>query len=163
MLRDIGAGIWPDALHVGRKLKMKNYKKPKYIKEYLRLVSLGGFMQHEVVFINSPKGRKKIKNALKKVEEDPEIKITHIGKRWHACLYHNNILIDEMACELKVDINIICKELLRWYNKIGDSSSMDRNNVRLEAEGKIWYQQSLKLEQAINKKSLQYHSPRLIR
>lgn len=48
-----------------------------------------------------------------------EIKVTKLGKRWHARLFLNNKPYDEMACSDRRDIGMICREMLRWVDKTG--------------------------------------------
>ena len=52
------------------------------------------------------------------------IKVTKIGKSWHARLRENGLLIDECICYCKQDINYICRWMLRWYDKLGGVSPM---------------------------------------
>ena len=79
---------------------------------------------------------------------DPVIKVTRIKNRWHARMFYNGELRDEMACNTQCDIGIICREMLRWYDKMGGSSQYaDRARHRnkperksiLAAKGKVWY------------------------
>jgi hypothetical protein len=53
---------------------------------------------------------------------DPVIKVTKIKNRWHARLWYNNKPGSEMACDTKLDIGWICRELMRWWDKCGGSS-----------------------------------------
>jgi hypothetical protein len=74
------------------------------------------------------------------------IKVTKIGKRFHARLFLNENLIDEMACDLKIDIGYICREMLVWFDKIGrssDYSSFSRKRQNSKPLGKIWYKNQL--------------------
>jgi hypothetical protein len=69
-------------------------------------------------------------------------KITKINNKFHARLFDDTgKLIDEMACELKADIGIICREMLRWYDKGGGNahSSFSRSRHILNPAGKIWW------------------------
>lgn len=80
---------------------------------------------------------------------DPTIKVTRIGNRWHARMLIENEVRDEMACEYQCDIRLICREMLRWYNKTGgDSRYADRARHRQKswgaqgmcgAKGKTWW------------------------
>ena len=54
--------------------------------------------------------------------KDPEIKVTKINKRWHARLYFDDKVVDEMACNCSEDIGFICKEMLRMFQKMGGNS-----------------------------------------
>lgn len=77
------------------------------------------------------------------------IKVTKIKNRWHARLYDKktNDLIDEMACEQKIDISYICSVMLRWADKIGFVSPMASasrtRNKNVDNQGKIWYRYQL--------------------
>jgi hypothetical protein len=82
---------------------------------------------------------------------DLEIRVTRIKDRWHARLIVNGQVRDEMACDTQCDIRLICREMLRWYDKLGGTSKYaDRSRHRLKegqkifpqgicgAKGKIW-------------------------
>ena len=74
--------------------------------------------------------------------EEPRIKVTRIGNRWHARLLLDESVIDEMSCELKCDIGWICREMLRWYSKIGGVSLLAesaRNRQTAAPTGKVRY------------------------
>lgn len=76
--------------------------------------------------------------------KDPAIKVTKIKNRWHARLWLDKKLIDEMACEDRMDIGWICREMLRWYDKLGGSSiyaklARKRHNLTPTPIGKVWY------------------------
>lgn len=81
--------------------------------------------------------------------QDPTIKVTRIGKRWHARLFHpDGRIIDEMACVLRDDIGWICREMLRWYDKAGwlplsrhAMSARRRHNT--PRNGQVWYRNQL--------------------
>lgn len=47
------------------------------------------------------------------INNQEEIKVTKINKRFHARLIVNGAIHDEMACSLKRDIGHICREMLR--------------------------------------------------
>lgn len=62
-----------------------------------------------------------------------DIKVTRIGSNWHARLFVNKLLIDEMSCKLRVDIGWCCRTMMRWADKTGNgnahtSSARNRNN-----------------------------------
>jgi hypothetical protein len=87
----------------------------------------------------------------------PEIKTTRINDRWHCRLYCGNRVIDEMACDSSIDIGWVCRELLRWFNKIGDTtdyshSARVRQNSARPPIGKIWYSNALERERENRKK-----------
>jgi hypothetical protein len=75
-----------------------------------------------------------------------DIKVTKIGKRWHARLIDGNTILDEMACSLKEDIGWICREMLRWQDKMGNSNgwtSSARRRQTPKSAGKVWFQKAL--------------------
>lgn len=72
------------------------------------------------------------------------IKVTTIDGIYHARLTKDGQVIDEMACKEKSDIGYICREMLRWFSKLGGVSkwaeaSRKRQNEEKGPEGKIWY------------------------
>ena len=77
-----------------------------------------------------------------------EIKVTRIKNRFHARLYVNGKVFDEMACTEKKDIGFICREMLRWYDKgLGphsDFASAARSRQTPRPPGKIWYRLALR-------------------
>jgi hypothetical protein len=53
-----------------------------------------------------------------------EIKVTNINKQYHARLYSDDgKVLDEMACKVKSSIGWICREMLRWQDKLGNVSA----------------------------------------
>lgn len=77
-----------------------------------------------------------------------ETKVTCINGRWHARLLKGDTIYDEMACDLRSDISFICREMLRWYDKLGGvskmaSASRHRSKNKHTAIGKIWYRKNL--------------------
>lgn len=48
------------------------------------------------------------------------IKVTKIGKQWHCRLFKFGELFDESSCEKKSDIGRCCRDMLRWYDKMGN-------------------------------------------
>lgn len=79
---------------------------------------------------------------------DPEIKVTCINGRYHARLYYRGSCCDEMACQYRQDIGVICKELMRWFDKLGGSSvyadkTRHRTSSYRDPVGKIWYRKDL--------------------
>lgn len=77
-------------------------------------------------------------------KERLDIKVTKINNKWHARLYNLNTgqILDESACKLKSDIGWICREMLRWYDKLGGISkfaSAARNRQKGKPEGKVYY------------------------
>lgn len=82
---------------------------------------------------------------------EPEIKVTHIKNRYHIRLLCDGKIIDEMACDAKQDIGVVCKELMRWYDKThGDSLYAEKARLRESTVrdnfGKIWYWNELEAE-----------------
>ena len=76
-----------------------------------------------------------------------EIKVTKIDKRWHARLLEDGKILDEMACLAKQDIGWICREMLRWQDKMGNTNawtSSARKRQITNPIGKIWFQKNLK-------------------
>jgi hypothetical protein len=77
-------------------------------------------------------------------ESNTDIKVTKIKNRWHARLFVNGILSDEMACELRSDIGWICREMMRWCDKMGagsrhTTSARLRHNEDGGPRGKVLY------------------------
>jgi len=70
-----------------------------------------------------------------------EIKVTKINCWYHARLFVNGKLYDESACELRQDIGFICRDLLRWFDKMGGNkhshASRHRQKVYNKPAGKI--------------------------
>ena len=76
------------------------------------------------------------------IEVMPEIVVTKIRNRWHARLKLNNLLVDEMACQLRLDIGWICREMLRWAaksGKISDFASAARRRQLTGPVGRVWW------------------------
>lgn len=79
---------------------------------------------------------------------EPEIKVTQIKNRYHARCFLNGKIVDEMACNEKEDIGVICQIMLRWLNKLSIHVSEYTDRVRYNSEqrnpvGKIWYKNIL--------------------
>lgn len=77
-----------------------------------------------------------------------KIKVTLINNRYHARLTQDDNLLDEMACAEKQDIGWICREMLKWQDKLGNStpwtvSARERHNLDPKPTGKIWYKNQL--------------------
>lgn len=72
-----------------------------------------------------------------------ETKVTNIKGRYHARLYSDDgQLLDEMACTLKQDIGWICREMLRWQDKLGNSNDQTRaarDRQLADPKGKVWF------------------------
>lgn len=74
-----------------------------------------------------------------------QVKVTKIGARWHARLMDGETLRDEMACEHRIDIGYICREMMRWQDKGGGDqfthAARRRHNERTGGPlGRVWYQ-----------------------
>ena len=56
----------------------------------------------------------------------------------------DDAVYDEIACDTQSDIGVVCREMLRWVNKLGydskyASKSRERNNgFSGNLKGKIW-------------------------
>ena len=75
------------------------------------------------------------------MKKELEIKVTKINRRWHCRLIDNEKVIDEMACALSIDIGWCCREMLRWYDKMGGTSkfaSAARHRQTNNPQGKVW-------------------------
>jgi len=76
------------------------------------------------------------------------IKVTKINNRWHSRLFENDNVIDEMACVKSEDIGWICREMLRWYDKMSDNSDELAKSARKRQTskpiGQIYYSHKLK-------------------
>ena len=84
---------------------------------------------------------------------EPEIKVTKIKNRWHAQLTVEGKVWDEMACDTRLDIGYICRQMMRWYDKNGGCSKVASDSrARLNKKetnhqgpvGSVWYQSRLK-------------------
>ena len=53
--------------------------------------------------------------------EPLSIKVTRIGKKWHCRLFKLGKLFHESSCEQRSDIKHCCRDMLRWYDKMGNS------------------------------------------
>lgn len=83
---------------------------------------------------------------------EPIIKVTRIKDKWHSRLFHDGKIIDEMACENQQDIGWICREMLRWFDKLNGTSlyadasrhrQFFKPNRKRILHGKIWYRGEL--------------------
>lgn len=78
-----------------------------------------------------------------------EVKVTKIGKRWHARLVRTGHILDEMACSNKRDIGYICREMLRWFSKLGGVSKLAESARRRQKGvpvGTVWHWKDLEFE-----------------
>jgi len=104
-----------------------------------------------------PKPKRAKPPMPKEVYEDPEVRVTKINKRWHSRLIYKYKVVDELACQCSEDIGLICKEMLRWFNKMGNDSdyadkARHRQSTVRAPKGKIWYRPMLEAEKAKLKK-----------
>ena len=81
-----------------------------------------------------------------KEKEYLTLDVKYINKRWSAQLKKNGLIIDSMSCKLKADIGWICREMLRWHDKLGGTSPMAmasraRGQSTLQ-QGKVYYGRS---------------------
>jgi hypothetical protein len=51
--------------------------------------------------------------------EPLSIKVTKIGKQYHCRLFRLDKIHDETFCLEKSDIGRCCRDMLRWYDKMG--------------------------------------------
>ena len=61
----------------------------------------------------------------KKVEEnvDPSIKVTFLGKGWGIrCFSPTGKIFDEAFVKTRLEIGLACRDLLRWWDKLGGVS-----------------------------------------
>ena len=82
---------------------------------------------------------------------EPIIKVTHIKNRYHARCRIDGKIVDEMTCSNKQDIGVICREILRWQDKMGGNKytswSRSRQDPKLRKPiGRVWYQRHLQEE-----------------
>ena len=83
-----------------------------------------------------------------------DIKVTKIKNRWHSRLYVMGKVYDEMACEYSEDIGVICRIMMRWFDKMGGGntySSFSRHRNQRSPKGKIWYKNQLDKEKEVIK------------
>ncbi len=70
-----------------------------------------------------------------------EIKVTRINNNYHARLFVNDVLYDEMACNNQMDIGYICREMLRWADKMGicnEHTASARTRQTQAINGTVW-------------------------
>lgn len=93
-------------------------------------------------------------NAPPPPAKDVSVKVVRIGPRWHARLFDvTGRVIDEMACDNRVDIGHVCRTMLRWLDKCGGMSrfassartrmwNLDKHPLG-SPKGRIYYQGEL--------------------
>ena len=75
------------------------------------------------------------------------VKVTRIKNRYHVRLIRHTTVIAEMACELRIDIGYVCRQLVRWEDKSGGDEFTSASRERLNTNpdnfrgpvGKVWY------------------------
>lgn len=76
--------------------------------------------------------------------------VTNIKGRHHCRLYDKGVVVDEMACNNKLDISFCCSTMLRWYDKLGGSDAQATasrsRHKNISHVGKIWYKKDLERE-----------------
>ena len=76
-------------------------------------------------------------------------KTTFIKNKFHVRLLEDDLVINEMACQDKIDVGWCCKEMLRWFDKLGGvskmaSASRDRHKEDCRPVGRVWYEKDLR-------------------
>ncbi len=69
------------------------------------------------------------------------IKVVSMGDRWVGTLTVDEQPFNRMACNLKQDIGWMCREMLRWYDKLGGDSAWARAARARQTDapvGKVW-------------------------
>lgn len=86
-----------------------------------------------------------VKGELMIVAQEMKVKVTRIASRWHCRLLLRGKVIDEYACQLRIDIGWCCRDMLRWANKMGHQDPLaiagrERKNRKDDAhpKGKVW-------------------------
>lgn len=64
------------------------------------------------------------------------IKVTNINKVFHARLYEGDRILDEMTCKSKSSIGWICREMLRWQDKLGSTTPWATSARAKQTEGR---------------------------
>jgi hypothetical protein len=79
------------------------------------------------------------------MKEPLAIKSTFINERWHVRLFCEDKLKDEMVCQVKADVRLVVRDMLRWYDKMGNTpyspmadASRARNKNYERPQGKVW-------------------------
>lgn len=69
------------------------------------------------------------------------IEVTKINNKFHCRLFRLDEVVDEVACELRLDIGYVCREMLRTIDKGGgdDFTSAARNRHKSGSVGKIFW------------------------
>ena len=86
------------------------------------------------------------KNATLRTDGDLCVSVTRMGSRWIGKLTVKGKIFDRMACALKRDIGWMCREMLRWYDKLGGTSEWAKSARRrqtISPVGKVWYRKDL--------------------
>ena len=78
-----------------------------------------------------------------------DMRVTRIGTRWHVRCVRGETVLDEMACDLQADVGWISREILRWQDKLGNSTaftSAARERHRTQPRGRVYYKNDLDRE-----------------
>lgn len=76
------------------------------------------------------------------MQTEYSIKVTKIKNRYHCRLFRLDKAIDEVACELRLDIGYVCRDMLRTVDKCGcgdDFTSAARYRNKVGPIGKIFW------------------------
>lgn len=65
-----------------------------------------------------------------------EIKVTKINNKYHIRLFVDGSVHEEQACQLKSDIGVVARSMLRWFDK-GGGCSMQAHNTRKRMNAKF--------------------------
>jgi len=84
-----------------------------------------------------------------------EVKVTKINNRFHARLVYLGKCIDEMACELRIDIGYISRYMIRMEDKSGGDKFTSASRLRMNTnpdnfgypKGKVWHSSRIQKEQ----------------
>jgi hypothetical protein len=86
--------------------------------------------------------QEEIRGVLSEETDNMEVKVTKIGGDYHARLIDKNgKILDEYACKEKEDIGWISREMLRWQDKMGNSTPQTRAARKRQTGnpvGKVW-------------------------
>lgn len=92
-------------------------------------------------------------------DTDYDLQVTTINGRHHVRLFYKDDVIDEMACEDKMDIGYISRQMLRWADKRGGDCFTSSVRGRMydkkyqtaeQHRGRIWYRHQLETMKAKN-------------
>ena len=78
---------------------------------------------------------------METTEDSLELKVTRVGRVWIGALKVNGVVNSNMACNKKCDIGYMCREMLRWFDKLGGNSKWARSARKRQCgmpSGKVW-------------------------